>query len=692
MSELVNSSRRTFLKVSAALGGGLMLGLYLPGCSRGDDYPKPEGTFTPNAWIRVGFDNNITFMIERAEMGQGVITALSMLLAEELEVALDAIKTEFAIARSGMGSTGGSRSIRLAWEPLRVAGASARQMLIQAAADSWQVPVAECRASRGQVVHAGSGRTVAYGEVAELAATYPVPDDVVLKKPADYRLIGKPTTTLDSLAKIKGEAVFGMDVVIAGMKVALLARPPVLGAKVESFDDSQAKALAGVQKVVVVDAGVAVVADSFPIAMKARELLKVRWSKTDEPMQDDKAIAKLYHDGLAERGDEEIDRGDVKKALERADKRIEAIYQTPFLAHAPMEPMNCTIDLRSDSCEVWVPTQHQSGAIDAVKAVTGLSKSKITVHPTFIGGGFGRRLLVDYVTEAAAIAQAVEMPIKLMGTMKESIQGGFYRPANLARLEGGVTEGGKLSVLSASFVGPRKGIGGVDIPYAIPNLVYRKIERNPAVTIGSWRSVGASQNAFILESFIDELAHAAEADPLAFRLSLLKDASPRYRGVLELAAEKANWGTPAAGRSQGIALYHSFRSWLAYVAEVSVSADNQITVHRLVAAIDCGRVVNPDTVKAQVEGGAIFALTAALKGEINLNNGHVVQSNFHDYRLLTMAETPEIEVYIVPSDAAPTGVGEPGVPPLAPAVANAVFSATGKRIRKLPMTSALLSA
>ncbi len=691
MSEPINSSRRTFLKVSAALGGGLMLGLYLPGCSRGDDYPKPENTFTPNAWIRIGFDNTITFMIERAEMGQGVITSLSMILAEELEVALDAIQTEFAIARSGMGSTGGSNSIRLAWEPLRVAGASAREMLTQAAADTWQVPVNECKTDKGQVLHPASGRSVVYGEVAALAATYPVPDDVALKKPADYRLIGQPTTTLDSLGKVKGEVVFGMDMVIPGMKIAVLARPPVFGAEVKSFDDSQAKTVAGVYQIVAVDAGVAVIADSFPIALKARDLLQIRWSKTADAKQDDQAIATLYRQGLAEDGEEEIDRGDVDAVLKRSSSVIQTIYETPFLAHAPMEPMNCTIDLKADGCEVWVPTQHQSAAIDAVKSVTGLSKRNIKIHPTFIGGGFGRRLKVDYVTEAATIAKATDVPIKLMGTLKESIQGGFYRPANMGELKG-VVEDGKLSALSASFIGPRSATTGVDIPYDIPNLRYQRIERDLPLPTGAWRSVGASQNAFMLESFVDELAHAAGEDPLSFRLQLLEKASPRYRGVLALAAEKANWGHPPAGRSQGVALYHSFRSWAAYVVEASVSPANKITVHRIVGAIDCGRVVNPDTVKAQVEGAAIFALTAALKGEINLDNGHVVQSNYHDYRLLTMAETPEIEVHIVSSDEAPTGVGEPGVPPLAPAVANAVFAATGKRIRKLPMESGLLSA
>ncbi len=687
MSELIDTGRRTFLKVSAALGGGLMLGFYLPGCSR-EDYPRPENTFTPNAWIQIGFDGGVTFMIERAEMGQGVVTALSMLLAEELEVDLDAIKTEFAVARPEMGATGGSRSIYLAWQPLREAGAAARQMLIRAAAERWQVARSECQARHGEVVHRPSQRALSYGELAAQAATYSVPRDIKLKAPQEYELIGKPTTGIDMLAKIKGEALFGMDVVIPGMKIAVLARPPVFGARVDAFDDSEARQLPGVVAVVSIGSAVAVVADSFPVALQARDRLKVQWRDMDNPMADDQAMRQACQKALAEEGEAVTDRGDARQRLSRAGgKIIDVTYETPLLAHAPMEPMNCTVDLGADRCEIWVPTQNQAKALKVAEEITGLPQRQIRVHPTFIGGGFGRRLKVDYVAEAVRVAQAVKVPVKLMGTMSESIRGGYYRPANMARLRAVMGEGGQVEAVTARFAGPRRALGGVDIPYSIANLYHDQVRQKSSFPTGSLRSVGASQNGFIVESFIDELAHAAGADPLEFRLGLLNEASPRYRGVLETVASKAGWGQPVAGRSQGVALYHSFRSWVAHVVELSVSPAGKIRIHRVVSAIDCGRVVNPDTVKAQVEGAVIFALTAALYGEINLRQGRVLQSNYHDYRLLTLAETPEIEVHIVASDEPPTGVGEPGVPPLAPAVANALFAATGRRIRKLPLAA-----
>ncbi len=685
MSDAIAMNRRTFLKVCAAVGGGLMVGVYLPGCSRGDDFPRPPETFTPNAWIRVGYDGTITFMIERAEMGQGVVTALAMLLAEELEVDPEQVETRFALARKGMGSTGGSNSIRLAWDPLRKGAAAARELLIRAAAEQWNVPASECHASEGAVHHRPSGRSLAYGELAPRAATYSVPDDVPLKSPADYRLIGRPRTPLDAAPKARGEVRFGMDVTIPGMKIAVLARPPVFGASAGKVDDRAARALPGVHAVVVTKAGVAVVAEDFPTAIAARDLLRIEWSETERPDLDSAAIARELEAGLEEEGDEEVDRGDAEEVIEEAERVIEAVYRTPFLAHAPMEPMNCTVDLGDDRCRVWVPTQNQAKALEVVADITGLPRDRIELQPTFIGGGFGRRLKVDYVAEAVEIATRVKVPLKLMGTMRESIQGGYYRPANITRLRAVLDDKGRPAALHARFVGPRFATDGVDFPYAIPNLLYQRVERSPDMPLGAWRSVGASQNAFAVECFIDELAHAAGRDPLAYRLDLLGDASPRYRGVLEAVARAADWGNPAPGRAQGVALYHSFRSWAAQVVELSVAGDGAIRVHRVVCAIDCGRVVNPDTVRAQMEGGVIFALTAALKGRIELDKGRVKQSNYYDYPLLTMAECPEIEVVIVPSEADPTGVGEPGVPPLAPALANALFAATGERVRELPL-------
>jgi isoquinoline 1-oxidoreductase beta subunit len=478
--------------------------------------------------------------------------------------------------------------------------------------------------------------------------------------------------------------VFGIDVQLPGMLTAVVARCPVFGGKLKSFDAEAARRVPGVRHVVTIDSGVAVVADNFWSASRGRERLNPSWDAGALAALNSAAIRQRFAEAVDKPGSEQRSAGDVSKGLAQAARRIEAEYETPYLAHAPMEPMNCTVRLDKTRCDVWVPTQAQGAAQTETARLTGLPQDAVHIHTTFIGGGFGRRLNQDFVTEAVQIAKAVGTPVQLMWTLGDDLQHDHYRPANLTRLQGGVDAKGRASAWLQRIVGPRIALGGVDIPYAIPHLRVEQREVDPGVPAGPWRSVGASQNAFMVESFIDELAHAAAADPYEFRRRLLADA-PRHRGVLELAAQKAQWGSPLPkNHGRGIAVYFSFASWVAEVAEVALSPQGDIKVQRVVVAIDCGRTVNPDGVMAQVEGAVAFALTAALRGEITLTDGRVAQDNFNDYPLLTMAEMPAVEVHIVPSAHPPGGVGEPGVPPLAPAVGNAIFAASGKRLRRLP--------
>lgn len=708
MSAGIDLGRRRFLKVSAVATGGLLIGFHLPAWSRRE--PTTDGaTLEPNAWIRISSDGAVTLLVARSEMGQGVMTSLPMLIAEELEVELGAVKVEFAPADKaytnrliGQQLTGGSTAIRDAWNKLREAGAVARDLLIDAAAQTWGVTADSCRAENGKVIHDGSGRQLSYGALVDKAATLPVPEAGFLKEPEEFRIIGRSLPRLDIPAKLDGSATFGMDVQVPGMLVATLLRCPVFGGTVKSFEAKRARGMSGVRHVLRIDDGIAVVADSFWQALKARQALDVTWNEGPVAAMSSAGIRERFAAALEQPAATARSEGNASAAFASAPAVIEAEYEVPYQAHACMEPMNCTADVRADGCDVWVPTQAQTRAQQTAMRLTGLSEQAVKVHTTFLGGGFGRRGEADFVSQAVQISKAAGAPVKLVWTREDDIQHDFYRPATLNRLRAALDASGKPIAWEHRIVGPsimsrvfpnavKDGLdrssteGAANLPYAIPNLAVTYRIEDPGIPVGFWRSVGSSQNAYITECFLDELAAAADKDPYEFRLALLADA-PRHHGVLKLAAEAAGWGTPLPeGRYRGIAVAESFASYVAQVAEVSVSDDGDVRVHRVVCAVDCGMVVNPDIIHAQMESAIVYGLTAVLKSRITLEDGRVAQSNFHDFPLLRYDEMPEVEVHIVSSENDPGGVGEPGVPPIAPAVANAVFAATGKPVRELPI-------
>jgi isoquinoline 1-oxidoreductase beta subunit len=712
-------SRRAFLKVGAAAGGGLALSLFLPVPRRGAaTAATAPDTFAPNAFVRIGPDGRVTLVVPQAEMGQGVYTSLPMLIAEELEVDLDRVHIEAAPANDalyanpllGIQMTGGSTSVRGAREPLRRAGAVARSMLVSAAAQAWQVDASACRAEHGKVTHGATGRTLAYGDLADAAAKLPVPDAVALKDPKDFKLIGTPAKRLDTPDKINGAAQFGIDVKVPGMRFATVAACPVFGGKLAAVDDTRAKAIPGVRQVVRLDDAVAVIGDHMWAAKRGLAALQIRW---DEGANAALGTADLVRDlGNASQQPGVIARkeGDFAAGMASATRKLEAVYQLPFLAHATMEPMNCTVHVRPGACDVWVGTQVQTRARATAAEVTGLPLEKVEIHNQLLGGGFGRRLEVDFITQAVAIAKQVDGPVKVVWTREEDMQHDVYRPAYHDRIAAGVDAQGMPIAWSHRVTGSsivaryfpalfKDGLdfdaveGAADLPYALPNMLVEYVRREPppGLRTGWWRGVGPTHNAFVVESFLDELAAAAKRDPLEYRRALLAK-SPRAKAVLERAAEKAGWGQELPdGRGRGIALLHAFgETYLAEVAEVSVSKEGEVHVHRVVCAIDCGLVVNPDTVTAQVEGGIAYGLGAVLFGAITVKNGRVEQSNFHNYRVLRFSEAPAIETYLVASAEAPGGVGEPATSCIFPAVTNAIFAATGKRVRKLPVDPAEL--
>lgn len=713
MSEFIKLSRRDFLKTGAMVGGGLILGFYLPFADSASRAAEQATTFVPNAFIRVGHNGVITFIINKSEMGQGVYTSLPMLIAEELEcdwrkVRVEASPVAPVYDHTVFGSmvTGGSSSVWSEWERLSKAGATAREMLIVAAAKTWKVDPASCRAENSRVIHV-SGKALAYGELVDKAAKIPVPKDVRLKNPDTYKIVGKPRHRLDSPAKVNGTAQFGLDTRLPGMLTAVVARSPVFGGKVVSFKADRAKAIPGVKQVVQVPSGVAVVASSFWGAKKGREALDISWDEGEWAKLSTPDMGREYAELAKTPGLIARKEGDPDQAYAQAAQKISAEYHVPYLAHATMEPLNCTVDLRGDECDIWTGSQMQTVNRNAAARIAGLKPEQVNIHTTFLGGGFGRRANPhsDFVDEAVEVAKVVRKPVKVVWTREDDMRGGYYRPIWSDRLTAGLDGNGNLLAWWHTIVGQsiiagtpfeaamiKNGIdsasieGAQDIPYAIPHLLVDLHSPQIGVPVLWWRSVGHSHTAFVVESFLDEVAHAAGKDPYEFRRALLSD-KPRHRGVLELAAQKAGWGTPLpAGRSRGIAVHESFGSFIAQVAEVSVTPEGLVQVHRVVCAIDCGRTVNPDTIAAQMESGIAFGLTAALHGAITLQNGRVEQSNFHDYPLLRMNEMPQVEVHIVPSREKPGGVGEPGVPPIAPAVANGVFALTGARLRTLPMT------
>jgi isoquinoline 1-oxidoreductase beta subunit len=701
--------RRDFLKTTLAGATGLIVGLRLPESAFAELAPVPAGGFAPNAWIRIAPDDTVTFIIDRSEMGQGVITSISMLLAEELECDWKRVQWQFAPADKayfnpmfGMQGTGGSRSLRGAWTPTLKAGAAARDMLVTAAAERWGVDKALCRADNGAVINTRTNARASYGSLASAAAKLPVPSDVPLKDPKSFKLVGQPTARLDTAIKTTGRAQFGIDVRRPGMLHAAVARCPVFGGKLASFDADRARAATGVKAVVQVSSGVAVIADNTWNAIKARELLDIKWDEGAHANLSSAQITRMFADKMSTPGAEARKEGDVAAALASAPKKLEAVYEAPYLAHATMEPMNCTADVRSDRVDVWVPTQFQTTTEASAARIAGLKPEQVHVHTTFLGCGFGRRAEQDFVLEALEASKAVGAPVQVTWTREDDMQHDFYRPGSYCGFDAGLdSEGWPVAFsariaspsIMARFFGPgaiKNGLDSTaveavaDLPYDIPNLLVDYHLTEPGIPVGFWRSVGASQNGFFAESFVDEMAAASGKDPLEFRRKLLAR-KPRHLGVLERAAEKAGWGKPLpAGRFRGIAVVEAFDTYVAEVAEISLEKSG-LRVHRVVCVVDCGRVVNPATVEAQMQGAIVFGLSAALKGEISIEAGRVKQSNFHDYELLRINEMPVVEVHIVESEQAPTGCGEPGVPPIAPAVCNAIFTATGKRIRRLPI-------
>ena len=704
-------TRREFLQASAA--SSLVIGFALPQSGRAAA-AATSTAFTPNAWLRITPDDRVTVVCGSAEMGQGVLTSIPMLMAEELDadwkkVAVEQAPVDKAYANPmfGMQATGGSTTIRAHWEPIRKAGAAAREMLVAAAAAQWKVGADECRTEAGQVIHK-SGKKLSYGKLVEAAAAMPVPTEPKMKSPKDFRILGKPTKRLDTAVKINGTAKFGIDAHLPGMLVAVMARAPQPGAKPTSVNDAKAKAVKGVQQVITLPSGVAVLATGYWAAKQGRDALEINWDLGKLANLNSPAVSDMLRDGANNADAVAKDVGNLKDAAANSATALDAIYEAPFLAHACMEPMNCTAWVKGDEVEIWAGTQSQGPAQGILSQVAQVTPAKVKVNTMLLGGGFGRRFAPDFAIDAVLLSKISAKPVKLIYSREDDMAAGFYRPASVAKFEGALDANGKPTLLridvgSPSIMAasgfmqiPPNGVdhfaleGIDDNPYDIDNsrIAYGRVEPGPQVWF--WRSVGHSQNIFFMESFIDEMAAKAKKDPFEFRRDLLGKA-PRYKAVLEMAAQKAGWGSKLpAGVHRGIAVAQSFGTYVAEVAEVSVAPDGTPKVHRVVAAVDCGLTANPLTIQRQIEGAIVYGLSAALYGKISFKDGRVEQGNFHQYPVLRMNEMPKVEVHILASSEGPGGIGEPGTPPIAPAVANAIFAATGKRIRTLPIDTALL--
>ena len=713
MKSLANVSRRRFLQSSAALGGVLVVGFFLPeGRGRFAYAEEAKRPIAPNAFVRIGKDGIVTVVVKHLEFGQGVTTSLPMILAEELECDWGKVRWELAPAAPeyahtafGIQMTGGSSSVWNSWDQLRTAGAQARTMLVQAAADQWKVKPEQCRAEKGFVIGPGN-RRLSYGQLTQAASRLPVPASVALKPASQFTRIGTATRRLDSKEKASGKAIFGMDVRRKGLHTALLVRPPVFGARVKSLNADKVQKIAGVTHVINTPHGVAVVAEHFWAAKKGAEALEVEWNLGARADLSTASISAELRDAMKTPG-AVAHKAESADAMKSAAQIVEAEYEVPFLAHAPMEPLNCTVELRDDGAEIWTGTQFQGVDLPAAAKALGLPVEKVTLHTMLAGGGFGRRAnpVSDYVVQACEVARRAKVPVKLVWTREDDIRGGFYRPAFVHRVRVGLDAQGAIAAWDHHLAGPsiladtpfepmmvKNGIdptsveGAADTPYAIPNLQVTLHTVDAGVPVLWWRSVGHSHTAFVMETMMDELAAKAGKDPVEFRRALLS-AKPRVKNVLEVAAAKAGWGSPLPkGRARGIAVHESFGSVCAEVAEVSL-VDGAPRVHRIVAAFDCGLVVNPLGVEAQVQSAIAFGLGAALFSEVTMEGGRVKQSNFHDYRVLRLSEMPAIEVHLTGGGEKPTGVGEPATPPVAPAVANALFALTGKRARRLPLAS-----
>ncbi len=711
-------SRRGLLK--GGLAAGLTLAFHLPLRAAPVNEPEQapdstEGKFAPNAFIRIDHSGRTTLVMPQVEMGQGVYTAIAMILAEELDADFAQVALEhappneklYANPAFGIQATGNSNSIRAFWKPLRIAGATARTMLVQAAAQQWQVDPASCKAANGNVTHAASGRTLAYGQLADMASNVPIPQKPLLKNPKDFVLIGKPIKRLDTPGKTNGKVIYGIDAMLPGMKFATLAASPVFGGKVAHVDDSAAKTVPGVQKVIVLDDLVAVVGDQMWAAKKGLDALVVTWNEGPNAQVNSHDIWENLRAASKQDGVVAKSIGDIAKGLSHGDK-FEADYELPFLAHAPMEPMNCTVRLTPGACEVWTGTQVVARVQQAAAEAANVPIDRVTVHNHLLGGGFGRRLETDMVTSAVRIALHLDAPVKVVWTREEDIQHDIYRPVYRdvisASLSDGKIVGWKYRISGSSIMarwfppGYQNGIdidavdSAIDIPYEIPNLQVEYVRAEPAaVSTGFWRGVGPNNNVFAVECFMDELARKAGMDPIAFRRGML-ETKPRFRNVLDLVAEKSDWGKPLPARvGRGVCLQPSFASFIATVVEAEVDNQGEVHLRRVTSAVDTGIAVNPDTIAAQLQGGLIFGLTAALYGEITIEKGRVQQSNFNDYRMLRIDEVPNIEVHVVRSGEDPGGIGETGCTAGPPALRNAIYAATGIALRRLPIDRSVLA-
>ncbi|CAN7737672.1 molybdopterin cofactor-binding domain-containing protein [Variovorax paradoxus] len=729
----VGLSRRSLLglvaTVGTAAGGGLLFGFSVPARSQGgartsvidgDGVEMPrEGVFAPNAFIQIDRRGKVTLVMPKVEMGQGVYTSIPMLLAEELEVPLASVTLAHAPPNEKLFAdpmlaeqlTGASTSIRYAWEPMRKAGASTRTLLVMAAAQRWKVDPSGCVAREGRVLHPQTSRSIGYGELVDVAARLQPPQDVRLKDPKDFKLIGTRVKRLDSPEKVNGAAVFGLDVRVPGMVYAAIATCPVFGGRLAKFDDTHTRKIPDVQRVVSFDNGVAVIGAHTWAARRGLQALEIQWDEgagadvSTETIVTDLVKASQRSGAVARK------EGDVEKAFANAKTRIDAIYHQPFLAHATMEPVNCTVHVRPDGCEVWVGTQVPGRVADAAAKVTGLPPEKIIVHNHLLGGGFGRRLEIDMVTQAAKVARQLNVPVKVVWTREEDIQHDMYRPYYYDRISAGLDANGMPVAWQHRIVGSsilaryapaammKNGVDpdavavAAELPYDLPNQLVDYVRQEPrGIPTAFWRGVGPTRSAFVVETFIDELATHAKVDPVKYRQALLGK-SPRALNVLNEAVRAARWaaGAPQVkGKGRGVSLMHAFGSFFAMVVDVTVD-DGEVSVDHVTCAVDCGMAVNPDTIEAQMQGGIVFGLTAALYGEITFKNGRVEQSNFNDYRVLRINETPDIDVHLVKSSEAPGGIGEPGTSALQPALANAIFAATGKRLHALPIGDQLKS-
>lgn len=734
-------SRRTFLKATSVTGGGLMMTMALPACSTlkngGVNVDNGKEGWDSNAWVRIDTDNTIHFVLDRTEMGQNTYTGMTSLLAEELEIDPEVVEVEFAGVDSAYRNTiyklqitGGSTSVSSSWQVIRECGAATRMMLIQAAANTWGVKADQCYAELGHVINKNNGKKIAYGQLATIAATYAIPSDITLKDKSEFKVIGKYNKRLDAKKKATGTADFGIDTDLPGMLYAVVTRAGRWDSKVKSFDASAAKKVAGVVDVFEINApaavGVAVVAKSYWQARKAQQQLTVEWHNSTLNNVSDDSIFRQYQTDMAEDSGKNVrDEGDISEALESASSTITAEFKMPFLAHATLEPQNCTAWAKKDGMEIWAPTQGPSMAQVAAAKASRYSLNDIKVNVTFIGGGFGRRINNDFVAEAAAISDKLQQPIKLIWSREEDTKRDFYRPSSYHQLTATLDQQGDITgwqhqmagsgvfdyfvgeaapaqypfapkfmygmlesagKMGEGIIAPADGSifeGAGALPYEFESISVDYKKSDSGILVGNWRSVGFSHNGFITETFMDQLADSQKKDPVQFRLDLLKS-HPRATNVLKTAAEKANWGSPLPGCTQGVSLHKSFGTWVAEIADVEVNGSS-LKVKRVVCVVDCGQVVNPDTVEAQMEGGIIFGLTATLYGKITIVDGEPQQNNFYDYQLLRMNESPDIQVHIIDSDEKPTGVGEPGVPPIAAAIANAVTRKTGQRFNSLPL-------